>query len=96
MGETTMKQQVKYLAELARIALTEQELAGLEQDLEKILDYVSQLEKIETTGVEPTYHVVPMTNVWRQDKVEASLSTEKALANAPERHGNFFKVPRVI
>ncbi|HOJ40563.1 MAG TPA: Asp-tRNA(Asn)/Glu-tRNA(Gln) amidotransferase subunit GatC [bacterium] len=91
-----MKQQVKYLAELARIALTEQELAGLEQDLEKILDYVSQLEKIETTGVEPTYHVVPMTNVWRQDKVEASLSTEKALANAPERHGNFFKVPRVI
>ncbi|MCM8768106.1 MAG: Asp-tRNA(Asn)/Glu-tRNA(Gln) amidotransferase subunit GatC [Candidatus Omnitrophica bacterium] len=96
MGKKVTTEEVKYLANLARIALTEEEAIRLEKDLEQILEYVSQLEAIDTTAVEPTYHVLPPTNVWREDKVVASLSPEETLANAPEKSDNFFKVPRVI
>jgi len=87
---------VEYLSRLARIALTQEEAASLEKDLERILEYVSQLQEIDTEGVEPTYHVLPMVNIWRQDKVETSLTVEDALKNAPEKKENFFQVPRVI
>jgi len=90
------KADVEYLGNLARIFLTEEEKIRLVQDLTSILDYVSHLEKVNTEKVEPCYHVLPLTNVFREDKVEPSLPVEEALRNAPERSGDFFKVPKII
>lgn len=90
------RKDVEYLGNLARIFLTEEEKVRMEKDLASILEYVSQLEKVSTEKVEPCYHVQALTNVFREDKVEQSLPGEEALRNAPERSGNFFKVPKII
>jgi aspartyl-tRNA(Asn)/glutamyl-tRNA(Gln) amidotransferase subunit C len=95
-GEEVSTGRIAYLSELARIALTREESLRLEQELQTILDYVSQLNAVDTEGVEPTYHVLPMSNVFREDEVEPSLPAEDALANAPDRSGTAFRVPRVI
>ncbi len=87
---------VAYLARLARIALTPEEAVRLERDLETILAYISQLNEVDTEGVEPTSHVLPMSNVFREDRVEPCLPVEEAFADAPDRSGTFFRVPRVI
>ncbi len=89
-------QDVEYIAKLARLSLTDDEKIRFQKELEKILDYIDQLKKVDTTGVEPMTHAVPMSNVLRKDEVKPSLSVEEALANAPERYGNFFKVPKVV
>ncbi|MCD6423278.1 MAG: Asp-tRNA(Asn)/Glu-tRNA(Gln) amidotransferase subunit GatC [Elusimicrobia bacterium] len=90
------KKDVEYLGNLARISLSEDEKEKLYADLEKILGYVSQLEKVDTENVEPTYHVLPVKNVFRKDKVKESFSKEEILKNATERKGDFFKVPKII
>lgn len=95
-GGASSTGRIAYLSELARIALTDEESRRLEQELQTILDYVSQLNTVDTEGVEPTYHVLPVTNVFREDAVEPSLPVEDALANAPDRSGTSFRVPRVI
>ena len=87
---------VAYLARLARIALAADEMERLEQDLQSILGYVSQINGVDTDGVEPTFHVLPLTNVFREDVVEPSLPPEDVFASAPDRSGSFFRVPRVI
>lgn len=90
------KQDVEYLSELARIELTEQEKEKLCSDLEKILNYVSQLERLDTEKVEGTYHVLPVKNVFREDKVEKRIPEEDILKTAPARKENFYKVPKII
>lgn len=88
--------EVEYLSHLARIQLTAQELERFAGQLEEILAYVEKLKTARTQGVPPTSHVLRLTNVFREDVVQPSLPTEKALANAPAREGPFFKVPRII
>ena len=88
--------QVEYLAYLARIQLTPQELERFAGQLDEILAYVEKLKTAQTQGVAPTSHVLELSNVFREDKVEPSLPTEKVLANAPDREGLFFKVPQII
>ena len=88
--------EVEYLAHLARIQLTAQELERFAGQLDEILAYVEKLKLAKTEGVPPTSHVLELTNVFREDKVQPSLPTEKVLANAPEREGPFFKVPQII
>jgi len=90
------KDDVDYLGDLARISLNEQEKEKICSDLEKILNYVSQLEKLDTEDVEPTYHSHPVKNVFRKDIVEKHLSNDEILKNAPERKSDFFKVPKII
>ncbi len=90
------KKEVEYLGNLARIFLTEDEKENLCADLEKILGYVSQLEKVDTEKVEPTYHVLPVKNAFRKDEVKQSFPKEEILKNAPGRKGDFFKVPKII
>ena len=90
------KKDVEYLGNLARIFLTEDEKENLCADLEKILKYVSQLEKVDTENVEPTYHVLPVKNAFRKDEVRQSFPKEEILKNAPDRKGDFFKVPKII
>ncbi len=87
---------VEYLAHLARIQLTPQECEQFAAQLDEILVHVQKLKSARTEGVPPTSHVLGLSNVFREDRPQPSLSTDQALANAPEREGPFFKVPRII
>jgi len=90
------KDDVKHVARLARLRLTEEEKEKFGKQLNQILAYVEKLNELNIENVEPTSHVVPLTNVLRKDEVKPSLSEEEALANAPERKGKYFKVPKII
>ena len=89
-------QEVEHVARLARLALSGEEKEQMRSQLDRILAYMEKLNQLDTTGVEPTSHVIPMTNVFREDALTASLSREEALANAPDRQEGFFRVPRII
>lgn len=87
---------VEYLALLARLELTPEELKHFTGQLDEILAYVEKLKKVPTEGISPTSHVLNLSNVFREDKVQKSLPPEAALSNAPSKEGPFFKVPKVI
>ena len=87
---------VLHVARLARLALTPEERKKYRAQLERILEYIRALEKFETQEVPPTAHVVPLSNVWREDETRPFTDTESILANAPEREDCFFKVKKVI
>jgi aspartyl-tRNA(Asn)/glutamyl-tRNA(Gln) amidotransferase subunit C len=87
---------VEHVAELARLALTAAEKEQFITQLNEILTYMEKLNELDTTDVEPTSHVIPMSNVFRDDEVQASLDRDAVLQNAPEAAHFFFKVPRII
>ena len=89
-------QQVRKVAKLARLELSEAEIEEFTGQLGAILEYVEKMNELDTTGVEPLAHCLPIANVFRADDVRESLGTEKTLANAPERDGSFFKVPKIL
>ncbi len=88
--------EVSHIAHLARLELTEEELEKFSIQLSKILSYMDKLNELDTSNIEPTSHVIPIKNVFRDDVVFPSLSSEEALRNSPERTDNFFRVPRII
>ena len=90
------RQQVEYIAELSRLSLSEAEALAMERDLERILDYVASLQEVDTEGVEPTAHAIALETPLRSDRAAVAMDPELALANAPERSGTAFAVPRVI
>jgi aspartyl-tRNA(Asn)/glutamyl-tRNA(Gln) amidotransferase subunit C len=87
---------VRKIAHLARLDLTDDELAVLGPQLDAIVGYVTQLSEAPTDGVEPLAHALPVRNVFRDDEPGESLPVEAALANAPARRGPFFRVPAVL
>jgi aspartyl-tRNA(Asn)/glutamyl-tRNA(Gln) amidotransferase subunit C len=87
---------VKYVAHLARLALTSDEEKVLGAQLGNILGYIEKLRELDVTNVEPTAHAVPMLNVTRADEVRPSLSHEDALRNAPRSAGGLFIVPKIV
>ena len=87
---------VKKIASLSRISLSESETAEFAGQLGKIVNYMDKLEKLDTSGVSPASHAVEISNVFRGDEPAESLPPEKSLMNAPDRHGNYFKVPGII
>jgi len=89
-------QDVEHIAKLARLKLTEEEKSRFQKELGKIIEYFDQLKKLNTEGVPPNTHVVPLENVLREDKITPSLPVDEALANAPDRKGNYFRVPKVV
>lgn len=89
-------EQVAYVARLAKLTVSEEEKVKLTLQLEQILNYVDQLNELDTSRVEPTSHAILLENVFREDQEIPSLSPELALKNAPERENGFFKVPKVI
>jgi len=93
---TITPDQVKHVAKLARLALSEGEMTRFGSQLGSILDYVAQIGKVDVAGVEPMAHALPLSNVLREDVVTPSLPVEKTLQNAPDTDGPFFKVPKVI
>lgn len=90
------REDVEHVAELARLELTSQEEEQFIAQLNAILTYIDKLNELDTTGVEPTSHVIPMSNVFREDEVQPSLDRALVLQNAPEESHFFFKVPRII
>lgn len=87
---------VHYLAALARLRLAPEEEARMADDLGAILDYVAQLQEVDTEGVEPLLHVLDLQNVFRADVRAERLAPHDALAGAPDHDGTFFRVPKVI
>lgn len=90
------REDVEKAALLARLRVTEDEKAIFATQLSQILTHVEQLNRYDTAGVEPTTAVMGQVNVFRDDVVRPSLPSEKALANAPEREGDGFCVPRIL
>lgn len=90
------RSQVEHIARLARLSISEEDKEALAQHLSAILGYMEKLNSLNTEGIEPTSHVLDIANVFRDDDPIPSLRPDDALSNAPERSGNFFKVPRII
>ena len=90
------KEEVRHVAQLARLHLSDEELGRFTHQLSQILDYAAALRELDTTGVIPTSHAIPMRNVFREDEVRPSLERDKALANAPDGHESSFRVPRIV
>jgi len=88
--------EVVHVSRLARLALSDEELDSLTGDMDAILDYVEQLKTLDTDGIVPTAHAVPMENAFRDDEVRPGFSTELALSNAPDATEQAFRVRRVI
>ena len=87
---------VEHVAKLARLQLTDEELARYEKQLGAILDYIAKLEKLDVSGAEPLVHPAEGANVFREDVPGASLPRAEALKNAPEKTDDFFIVPKVV
>jgi len=90
------REDVEHVAELARLALTAAEKDQFSAQLNSILTYIEKLNELDTRDVEPTSHVLSMSNVFRDDDVRPSLDRTEVLRNAPEESHFFFKVPRII
>ena len=87
---------VRKVAQLARLELPEAKIATYTGQLERILDYVAQLEQVDTEGVPPTTRAVEVVNVTRADAVETTAVREELLNLAPQREGDFFRVPKIL
>ncbi|MDR1776110.1 MAG: Asp-tRNA(Asn)/Glu-tRNA(Gln) amidotransferase subunit GatC [Actinomycetes bacterium] len=87
---------VRHVALLARLGLTDAQVAGLKTELNSILEHIDQLQHLDLDGVEPTTHAVPLTNAMRDDVVVPGLSQARALENAPEQRDGAFLIPRIV
>lgn len=90
------KEQVKHVARLAGLTLSKKEIAKFQKQLSDILDYVAQLDEVDTSKAEPTSQVTGLENVFRDDKTAPSLSQEEVLSGAKEKHNNFFKIKGIF
>ncbi|WP_404330825.1 Asp-tRNA(Asn)/Glu-tRNA(Gln) amidotransferase subunit GatC [Mesobacillus maritimus] len=88
--------QVKHVAHLARLAITEEEASRFTQQLDKIITYAEQLNEVDTENVEPTSHVLEIKNVMREDVAKPGLPNEEVLKNAPDHQDGQIKVPPII
>ncbi|MBM4338834.1 MAG: Asp-tRNA(Asn)/Glu-tRNA(Gln) amidotransferase subunit GatC [Deltaproteobacteria bacterium] len=91
-----MKMDIEKVAKLARLELSEEEKGTFGEQLEQILTYMEQLNRLDTTGVEPTSHAIPMVNVFREDEAKPSFPKEEVLGISPDQEDDHFKVPRII
>lgn len=96
MKKEISREEVKYIAHLARLELKKEEEERFTGQLREILSYIDTLKEVDTENVPPTSHLFPLKNVFREDKQKNSLPLEKALLNAPQNKRNQFVVPRII
>jgi len=89
-------EEVRHIAELAHIELTKEEEILFTEQFNRILDYFSKIDEVNTEDVPPTYHVLDLVNVYREDKVQEPQIKEDPLKNAPKREGRFFKSSRIV
>jgi aspartyl-tRNA(Asn)/glutamyl-tRNA(Gln) amidotransferase subunit C len=90
------RDEVLHVAQLARLSLKPEEIETFTRQLNDILAYVAKLQEVDTEGVPPLAHVIPLSNAFREDEVQPGLERDETLANAPEREEGAFVVPRVI
>ncbi|WLD93752.1 Asp-tRNA(Asn)/Glu-tRNA(Gln) amidotransferase subunit GatC [Alkalihalobacillus sp. AL-G] len=90
------KEEVKHVAKLARLAVTEEEAEMFTKQLDDIIGYAEQLNELNTDDVEPTTHVLDLKNVLREDKVKDWLTRDEALKNTPDQQNGLIKVPAVL
>ena len=88
--------QIEHVAHLARLSFDPSEIENFNRQINDILGYISKLEELDTSRVEPTSHALELTNVFRRDEVKPSLPVEKTLSNAPELEKGEFVVPKII
>ena len=88
--------QVQQVAKLSRLELTDEEVSQFSTQLSAIFEYIEKLNELDTENVEPLAHCLPVHNVLREDVPKPSLSNEMALANAPDREDEYFKVPKIL
>ncbi len=91
-----MKMDIEKVAKLARLELSEEEKKIFGNQLEQVLTYMEQLNQLDTKGVEPTSHAIPMPNVFREDEVKPSFPRDEVLGIAPDKEDDHFKVPKII
>ncbi len=97
MNEKTIAPElVRHIGKLSRIELTDEQVTALGRQLSSIIEYVDKLQELDTGSVQPMAHAVEIHNVFGEDVPGKSLSPDQALGNAPDRDGDFFKVPKVI
>lgn len=89
-------EQVKHVANLSRLAITEEEAVQFQKQLDAIITYAEQLNELDTEGVEPTTHVLNMQNVWREDVAGQGLPVEDVMKNAPDHEDGQIRVPAII
>ncbi len=87
---------VRYLANLARLSVTDEEAEKFQKQLRQIVDHVGKIAELDLSDIEPTAHAHPVQNVFREDEVRESLDREAVLANAPSQQQAQFKVPQII
>lgn len=88
--------QIKHIAKLANLNLTLKDLAKFQQQLSKVLDYFEILNNVDTTGVEPTSQVTGLENVFKNDQIQSSLTSQKALSGTKSQHQGYFKVKSIF
>jgi aspartyl-tRNA(Asn)/glutamyl-tRNA(Gln) amidotransferase subunit C len=96
MNSRLDEQQVRHVAHLARLTVSDEEVARFADDLSAVLSYVEQLSELDTAGVSPTAYPLPLINVFREDEIRPSIDPDQALGNAPQRIQNMFRVPKVL
>ena len=96
MDQKIDESQVRKVAKLSRLDLTDKEVGEFTGQLEAILEYVDKMNELDTDAIEPLAHCLPISNCLRADEVTDSLGADLALANAPQREGDSFKVPRIL
>ena len=87
--------EVEHVAKLARLELTEEEKVKFSKQLGDVLEYAQQMNEIDTQGVEPMSHAIPIVNVMREDEVVHEIGREELMANAPLKEDGFFRVPKI-
>ena len=87
---------VKNLADLSRLTFNDKEKEEIKKDLQRMISFVEKLNEVDTSNVKPLLHMTEAMDIYREDKVQGSMSKEEALANAPLADENYFKVPKVI
>lgn len=90
------KDQVKHVANLSRLQLSEEDLEHFSKDLTSIIQYVEKLNELDTSGVTPTFQTIPLKNVLREDEVKESMTTEQLLHCAPDHDSYSIRVPKII
>ncbi|MEM2211939.1 MAG: Asp-tRNA(Asn)/Glu-tRNA(Gln) amidotransferase subunit GatC [Candidatus Nezhaarchaeales archaeon] len=95
MSQEVRRETIKHVAWLARLELTEEEEELFTEQLGRVLDYFRSLDEVNTEGVEPTFHVLDVKNVFRDDVPREGLKVQDALLNVPELEGSFIKAPRL-
>jgi aspartyl-tRNA(Asn)/glutamyl-tRNA(Gln) amidotransferase subunit C len=96
VGDELMKMDIEKVARLARLELLEEEKKTFGNQLEQILTHMEQLNRLDTTGVEPTSHAIPVQNAFRTDETKPSFPRDEVLGIAPDQEGGHFRVPRII